>query len=74
MRNMIASFVAGVLAAALFVSTAGADAETLHEQKVLRALERIAAALEKDEATHRDEVQAERDLVRSVRDVAGRCR
>lgn len=74
MRNTIIGFVAGVFAAHLFVSTATAEPESLHEQHVLRALERIAGALEKTESAQRDEVRAQQDLVRSVRDVAGRCR
>lgn len=74
MRNTIIGFIAGALAAHLFVSTAGADAETLHEQRVLRTLERIAGALEKTENSQRDEVRGQQELVRAVRDVAGRCR
>lgn len=74
MRNTTIGFIAGVLAAHLFVSTAGADDKSLQEQRVLQALGRIAGALEKTEGAHRDEVRAQQDLVRSVRDVAGRCR
>jgi hypothetical protein len=36
MRNTIISFIAGILATHLFVSTAGAEAESLYEQHVLR--------------------------------------
>lgn len=72
MRNTIIGFIAGALAAHLFVSSAGAEA--LQDQRALQALERIAGALEKSENAQRDEVRAQQDLTRAVRDVAGRCK
>ena len=74
MRNIVIGFVAGVVAAHLFVSTVFADADSVREDRTLRVLERVASALEKTENAQRDGVRAQQDLVRSVRDVAGRCK
>lgn len=66
MRNIVIGFVAGVVAAHLFVSTVFADAESLREDRTLRVLERVASALERSE-------KSQSDIARSVRDAA-RCK